>query len=116
MITRLNLTNATDCTTPIPVPAGAAKLTIDINDASTFTWGSAVVDLQYTVALGQDPDTSEDVTNWQNMDPTVQLTSSTKARRNVGVTGAGWVRLYVSTPDGGADPNAIVTWRTSWNG
>ncbi len=115
MITRINLTNTLEATQPMQVPRGAAKVTIDINAGSSFTWGSAVVDLQYTVELGQDKD-GTDVTNWQDMSPTVQFVTGTKARRNVGVTGAGWIRLKVSTADGGADPDAVVTIGKSWNG
>ena len=116
MITRINLTNTLEATQPIRVPAGAAKVTIDINAGSSFTWGSAVVDLQYSVEQGQEPDTNTDVTNYVNMNPVVQWTSSVTSRRNVGVTGAGWIRLKVSTADGGADPAAIVTIRSSWSG
>ena len=112
---RLNLASPNSTTQPIEVPDGvAAQLTIDINDKdATKTWGSAVVNLQFSTSVEADKD-GVDLTHWQNFSPTVQFTSSTKARRAVGVTGAGNVRLIVSTTDSGADPAAVVTLRSSW--
>ena len=112
---RLSLVTPTSTTPPIVVPDGiAAKLTIDINDSSATTWGSAVVDLQYSTVIGHDSDGTP-LDNGQNFNPVVQFTSSRKARRSIGVTGAGNVRLHVSTAASAADKQAMVTIRTSWN-
>ena len=113
---RISLVTPNNATAPIAVPDGvAAKITVDINDdADTYTWGVAVVDLQYSASLEQDRD-GTDLTNWQNFSPTVQFVTGTRYRRSVGVTGAGNVRLFVTTADSGADDDAVVTIRTSWN-
>ena len=111
----LSLVTPTSTTPPIVVPDGiAAKLTIDINDSSATTWGSAVVDLQFSAVVGHDSDGTL-LDNWQNFNPVVQFTSTTKARRSIGVTGSGNVRLHVSTAASAADKQAMVTIRTSWN-
>ena len=112
---RLSLVTPTSTTPPIVVPDGvAAKLTIDINDSSSTTWGVAIVNLQFSTVIGHDDDGTL-LDNWQNFNPVVQFTSTTKARRSIGVTGAGNVRLNVSTADEDADKEAMVTIRTSWN-
>ncbi len=109
---RLNLTDPNSTTPPLAIPPGAAKLSIDINDGSG-TWGSAVVDMQFS--LSTEVVDGTDLTNWQNFPTAVQFTSSVKARRAVSVTGYGWVRLRVTTPDAGADINAVVTVVRNWN-
>ena len=112
---RLSLVTPTSTTPPIVVPDGiAAKLTIDINYSSSNTWCLAIVNLQFSTVIGHDDDGTL-LDNWQNFNPVVQFTSSTKARRSIGVTGSGNVRLNVSTADKDADKEAMVTIRTSWN-
>ena len=111
---RLNMTDTASTTAPIQVPPGAAKLSIDINDGSSFTWGSATIDLQFSLSIDQD-DVGTDLTNWANVSPAVQFTSTVKARRAVSVTGYGWVRLKVSTAASAADIAAVVTMQRNWN-
>ncbi len=110
---RLNLTDPNSTTPPLAIPPGAAKLSVDINDSSSYTWGSAVVDMQFSLSIERDED-GVDLTNWQNFPVAVQYTTSVKARRAVSVTGYGWVRLRVTTPDSGADINAVVTVVRNW--
>ena len=111
---RLNLTDTNSTTAPIEVPVGAAKVSIDINDGSSFTWGNAVADLQYSLSVLLDED-GTDLTNWQAFSPVIQFTSTTKARRAIGVTGTGWIRLKCTTAVSTADIGAVVTVRTNWD-
>ena len=111
---RLNMTDTASTTAPIQVPAGAAKLSIDINDGSSFTWGVAAVDLQFSLSIDQD-DIGTDLTNWQNVSPAVQFVTGTRSRRAVSVTGMGWVRFKVTTAASGADISAVVTMQRNWN-
>ncbi len=110
---RLNLADPNSTTPPMAIPPGAAKLSVDINDSSSYTWGSAVVDMQFSLSIEHDPD-GTDLTNWQNFPVAVQYTTSVKARRAVSVTGCGFVRLRCTTPDAGADINAVVTIQENW--
>ena len=111
---RLNLTDANSTTPPLAIPPGAAKLSIDINDGSSYTWGSAVVEMQFSLSIELDED-GTDLTNWQAFNTAVTFTSSVKARRAVSVTGYGWVRLKVSTSASAADIGAVVTIVRNWN-
>ena len=111
---RLNMTDTASTTAPIQVPLGAAKLSIDINDGSSFTWGTATIDLQFSLSIEQD-DTGQDLTNWQNVSPAVQFVTGTRSRRAVSVTGMGWVRLKVTTAVSTADIAAVVTMQRNWN-
>ena len=111
---RINLANVGSTTPAIAVPLGAAKVSIDINDdTDTYSWGNAVVDLQFTVAYEYD-DQGTDITNWQNFSPVVQFDSSTKVHLNIRVSTRSAIRLKVTTSDSGADINAIVSVRTNW--
>ncbi len=102
----INLTSTISATAPVPVPqAKDAKATIDIiADTSVYPWASAVVELQWSIELG----TNE---NWNSLATPITLTSSTNAKRAVAVEGAGYIRLKVTTAEGGSDPNAkaIIT-------
>lgn len=111
---RINLTDPSSTTPPLSIPPGAAKLSIDINDGSSYTWGSAVVDMQFSLSMELDED-GTDLTNWQDFPTAVQFTSSVKARRAISVTGYGWVRLKVSTSASAADIGAVVTIVRNWN-
>ena len=111
---RINLTDTNSSTPPIRVPRGAAKLSIDINDASGFTWGLAVVDLQFSLSIDED-EIGTDLTNWQNVVPAVQFVTGTRFQRAISVTGYGWVRLRVTTAASAADINALVTIVRNWN-
>jgi len=111
---RLNMTDTASTTAPIQVPPGAAKLSIDINDGSSFTWGTATIDLQFSLSIDQD-ETGQDLTNWQNTSPRVTFVTGTRSRRAVSVTGYGWVRLKVSTAASAADIAAVVTMQRNWN-
>ena len=106
---RINLTDTNSVTAPIQVPAGAAKISVDING----TWGTAVVDLQFS--LSQEMDDTTDLTNWQAFSPAIQWSTTTQARRAVGVTGTGWVRLKCTTADSTASIAAVVTVVSNWN-
>ncbi len=111
---RLNMTDTASVTAPIEVPPGAAKLSIDINEGSN-TWTSGVADLQFSLSIELD-DRGTDLTNWQNVSPAVQFTSTTKFKRAVSVTGYGNVRLKVSTADSSSNNiNAVVTIVRNWN-
>ena len=111
---RLNMTDTNSTTAPIRVPPGAAKLSIDINDGSSFTWGAATIDLQFSLSIEQD-DTGTDLTNWQNVSPAVQFVTGTRSRRAVSVTGMGWVRLKVTTAVTTGDIAAVITMQRNWN-
>lgn len=112
---RLGLTSTRSVSDWLPVPAGATKLSVTITDnathppTTTYTWGAAVVDLQYTVMTGSDA-LGQLLDSPQAFSPAVQFTTSIKSKRNIGVSAAGNVRLKVSTAISTADPNALVTY------
>ena len=111
---RLNLTDTNSSTPPIQVPPGAAKLSIAIADASGFTWGLAVVDLQFSLSIELD-EVGTDLTNFVNVSPAVQFVTGTRFQRAISVTGYGNVRLKVTTVGSAADRNALVTIVKNWN-
>jgi hypothetical protein len=107
---RANLASDQWASPPITT-GGALRITVQVNDdADTYTWGNAVLELQYSALLG----TNEDGTlleQWASFSPAVTFTTGNRSKRNISISGAGFVRLRTSTADGGADPAAIVTWR-----
>lgn len=112
---RLSLVSTLSVSDWLPVPAGATKCSVTITDnatsppSSTYTWGAAVVDLQYSVMVGRAED-GQMLDSPQAFSPAVQFTNSAKSKRNIGVSAAGNVRLKVSTGASTADPNALVTY------
>lgn len=108
--TRVNLQSLPFASNPIEVPIGATKLSVSINDGASFTWGNAVLRLEWSVEVGFD-ELGAEVDDWQAFDPTVTFTTGTRARRAIGITGTSWIRFRTTTPGATADPAAILTWR-----
>ena len=112
---RLSLVNTRSVTDWFPVPPGTTKLSVSLTELSvagaptTYTWGAAVVDLEYSVQVGLIEDGSK-LDSPQAFSPAVQFTSSAKSKRNIGVSAAGNVRLKVSTSASTADPNVLVSY------
>lgn len=105
---RTNLITTAYVSEPILV-GNALRLSLQIkDDTATFTWGSAVVELEWSTLVGIEGDVN--LENWQSFATAVTFTSSTKGKRNISVAGAGHIRLRTTTADGGADPNAITTY------
>jgi len=78
------------------VPAGASVAMVGVShDDSTYTWGNAVVTVEYAMDQG--------LGTWHSYD--ITLTSTNKARQ-VPVVAAHAIRLRVSTSENGTDPNA----------
>lgn len=88
---------ALDRSTAIDVrPFSYLTLAVDHDDAA-YTWGSAVVEVEYALdPLGD---------RWFSFDPAVQLTT-TRRTAVLSVGGLSLVRMRVTTADGGADPLA----------
>ena len=81
---------------------GGVRLAIGITHSSSFTWGAAVVTLQWTA----DPD----LERWHAFNGSKTLTTTRNAYDAVAVAGVLAVRLKVTTADGGADPLAPYDW------
>jgi len=91
------------------LPVGQATLlSVSVKIGSSFAWGSAVIELQHSFEIGLD-ELDRDRENAQSFSPAVTLTTSTTYVRNVPIANAGNIRLKVTTADGGADPQSIVS-------
>jgi hypothetical protein len=104
---RINLATTLGCTDWITVPPDVTKAAISIALGSSFSWGSAVVDLQHTFSRGMDKDGNQ-LENAQNFSPAIQFDTDTTYRRNVSIGGTHHIRLKTTTAAGASDPNAQV--------
>ena len=107
---RVNLQTTSFATPWIAVPPGATKLSASVNDASGFTWGNAVLALQWSVEVGRD-ENGILLDDPQAFDPAVTFVTATRSRRAIGISGTDWVRFKTTTPGSTSDPSAILTYR-----
>lgn len=91
------------------IPPGATRTSIDVehSTATTVAWGTAVLEVKYTVEMGRDR-LGNDLENYISFSPAVEFTSATTGRRNASVSGVAAIRLDTTTADGGADPAALL--------
>lgn len=108
VIRGVNLTSSEWRSEWIPVPPGSSRISADLlHDDDAFTMGAAVLELEFTLANTMDPvHPAEDLSNAVSFDPTVELATAARTRRNVNTSGTGYVRFRTTTPDVGADPDA----------
>lgn len=94
---------AAEGSTSIPLlVAGAVRFSVSVTQASTFTWSSGVIAVEWTV----DPDADR----WQAFNPARELNVSNQSYANIGVAGLLAVRLRTTTAQGSADPAAVYDW------
>ncbi len=104
----INLTT-TDDEYPVFPTHNFTKLTVAIiADTGTYTWGNAVVTVQFSPRLGVNED-GDDISSWQALPSTVTFITTAMAKRGISISGLGNIRLHVTTADGGADPHAPYT-------
>ena len=104
----LNLTTVDD-EYPYFFSGTATHVTIAVKaDTTNYTWGTAVATLQFSPAIGINED-GEDVDDWQVFPTSITLTTTSMSVRGVSISGAGWIRLHVTTASGAADPHAPTT-------
>ena len=100
----IDLTDATNGATRWRrVPLGKHLVSISIRKGSSFSWASAVADMQWSL-MPVDADHAFAVT----YSPAVQFTTSVNSKRSIGVNSAGYIRVKTSTAEDGGDPNATV--------
>ena len=102
---RVSMVTADSQSSSMRVPGWATFADIDLKLASGTAWGSAVMDLQFALAIGVD-DTDRDIEQWNAFSPVRQMSTTTTNLRSVPVLGLGYVRIVCSTADAGADPDA----------
>jgi hypothetical protein len=104
----INLTT-TDDEYPVFRTSGFTKLAVNIiADTTNFTWGAAVATVQYSVRTGVNAD-GEDLADWQAFLSNTTLITTRTSVRGIGISGVGFVRIHVTTADGGADMHAPIT-------
>jgi hypothetical protein len=106
---RLNLTSTLEFMEPLHV-GQTNKLAVDVILGSGFSWGSAVVALQWSIKVGKDDDGNV-WEQWNAFSPARTLSSTTTNLVNVPVGGLSFIRLVATTADGASDPNAIAVFR-----
>ena len=102
IVDQIDLTDATSGSTEWHrVPLGKHLVSISIEKGSTFTWASAVADMQWGLKV-TDSDDCFAVT----YSPVVQFTTSLNSQRAIAVNASGYIRVKTSTAESGADPAA----------
>ena len=104
---RLNLTTTLGATDWIKIGPTVNKASISIKVGSSFTWAGATVDLQHTFSREFDED-GQAMEYAQNYSPAIQFDSDTTARRNISVSGSGYIRLLTTEAEALNDPDAQV--------
>lgn len=107
---RISLLSTSSATLAVPVPAGATKVSFSIKHSTSYTWGTAVVALEWSAEVGNDSEGTL-LDDWQAFSPAVTLVTATRFKRNVGVSGTSWVRWHVTTAGLASDPKAMLTYR-----
>lgn len=90
---------AKDSTAGQMAVANYSRIAAGITLGSGFAWGSAVVELEWSI----DPDAER----WFSFTPAVTFSTSRSSYARIPVTGVQWVRFRTTTADGSSDPNAI---------
>lgn len=111
----INLRDPRGKTGWMPIPPQITSITVDVvNDDDSHTWGSAIVELKWSVATHVDDRDGESLENAvrfklsDGTDAPVTFATATRSQPNVGVVGIPHVRLEVTTADQNADPQAKV--------
>ena len=105
--TNLNLTNTDGRTTALDVE-GFNRINVDIILTGTFTWGSGVVEMKWSNAIGVDEDTQA-IEQWNSFTTAVTLSSGTTSILNQSLRNASYIQFHTTTANASGDPAAIVT-------
>jgi hypothetical protein len=109
-ILSLNMTTTDGYTEPFHI-GRTNKLATDAILASGKSWGSAVVDLEWSLHRGFDEE-GRSLEQWNAFSPAVQMSSSATSLRRVPVGGLSYIRLKTSTADpANADAGAIAVFQ-----
>lgn len=94
----------TDARSEIIMVGRANKFSADLRVTSAMSWDSAVVDLEYSLATGDDLD------EWHLFSPVIQFTSSEPVVRNASVSGVTKVRFRPTTAEPDVDIAAVAVY------
>jgi len=111
MVIKLNMASTDEPTRWIRVPPAASIVSIDILIASAFSWGSDVVEVQYSI-YGDHSELVDGVeTSFESarsFESPVTFTSASPSRTSIPVGSVGFIRLIPTTASGAGDPKALV--------
>ena len=102
----VNMSNLDHGTDAIKVPFGKTKVSFYVVFGSSFAWSTTVMELQWTLARGQD-ETGRNLYQWNSFRNPVTISTSTTFKRNVSISGTRYLRLIPTTVGSTPDPNAV---------